>query len=372
MGLTFPPKGDPFGGKGDGRDDVPSAEEAPRLYEVVDISEHPTDKDLARLADSLATLDTVPGTLLQELRLFRRLRTKERSVLHRRVDSLFDLDTVPHTPIRALRLKIQLREDKGGGPAYDDFMVPTAESPHPAHYFYKKWDTESFKPYDRSLAKKDTAIRLKLREPKKNCGYHHPILKDHPVLDKQLITSPYGMRDGDMHRGVDIDLQVWDTVYAAFPGKVRFSGRYRGYGRVVVIRHYNGLETVYAHLHRFRADVGDMVEAGDVVGLGGSSGHSTGSHLHFEVRFRGVPVNPAHLIDFEDKHLLGDTLVLKTRQRFGYAAYFKGTEFHTVESGEYLYKIAKHYGVSVNKLCELNGIRRNTPLYVGQKLRVGL
>src|SRR6185436_10574564 len=171
------------------------------------------------------------------------------------------------------------------------------------------------------------------------------------------------------HNGVDIDLEVWDTVRTAFPGIVRFAGTYGGFGRLVVVRHFNGLETFYAHLHRIKVKPGDEVDGGDLVGLGGSSGHSTGSHLHFEVRFKGVPIDPGKLIDLEDGLLWSDRLVLN-RTRYNYAAYPMGTRFHTVEKGEHLYAIAERYGASIDDLCELNGITRRTRLRAGQQLLV--
>ena len=111
------------------------------------------------------------------------------------------------------------------------------------------------------------------------------------------------------------------------------------------------------------------MNAGDLIGLGGSSGRSTGSHLHWEIRFRGVPLNPQTFIDFDNKQLESDTLVLKPT-RHGYAAFPSGTQFHQVKRGDFLYKIAKQYGTTINTLCKLNGIKRNKPLQVGEKLRV--
>ena len=150
---------------------------------------------------------------------------------------------------------------------------------------------------------------------------------------------------------------------------VRVAYYHPAYGRVVVIRHYNGLETLYAHLHRFKVKAGDIVKAGQIIGLGGSSGHSTGSHLHFEVRFKGKPLNPKHLISFKENELVSDS-VMMIKQKWDYAALPLGIEYHTIKRGDFMYKIAGRYGISVNELCELNGMRRNSVLLVGRKLRI--
>ena len=187
-----------------------------------------------------------------------------------------------------------------------------------------------------------------------------------PVIG--LITSYFG--DGRNHNGIDIDLQVWDTIVAAFDGVVRIARQHGGYGRVVVVRHYNGLETLYAHLHRIKVQTGDRVIAGQLIGLGGSSGKSSGSHLHFECRFKGKPLNMASFIDFKTNQLVNDTLILK-KTRWSYAAVPKGVKYHKVAKGEFLYLIAKRYGTSISTICALNGISRNSILRVGQRLRIG-
>ena len=164
-------------------------------------------------------------------------------------------------------------------------------------------------------------------------------------------------------------MQVWDPVVSSFDGMVRIALYHPGYGRVVVIRHYNGLETLYAHLHRFKVKAGDIVEAGQVIGLGGSSGHSSGSHLHFEVRYKGKSLNPKHLISFKKNALISDSLQL-IKQKWNYTALPMGVEYHTIQRGDFMYKIANRYGMSVSELCEINGIKRNKLLIVGRKLRI--
>ena len=110
-------------------------------------------------------------------------------------------------------------------------------------------------------------------------------------------------------------------------------------------------------------------DLGDLIGLGGSSGHSTGSHLHFETRFKGIPINPLAFINYNDQNLVNDTLILK-KTKYGYAAYPEGTKYYEVKKGDSLYEIAKAFGTTTSKLAEINGIRRNQILIVGQTLRV--
>ena len=122
-----------------------------------------------------------------------------------------------------------------------------------------------------------------------------------PMDSMTRVTSKYGPRRRRMHKGIDLKVQIGDTIRAAFDGKVRIKNfERRGYGYYLVIRHPNGLETVYGHLSKFLVGVNDIVRAGDPIALGGNTGRSTGSHLHFETRFLGQAINPADIIDFEN------------------------------------------------------------------------
>lgn len=184
-----------------------------------------------------------------------------------------------------------------------------------------------------------------------------------------VVTSLYGWRDKRMHKGIDVDLNKGDKVVACFDGKVRIAERRGGYGNVVVIMHPNGLETVYAHLSKIKVKEGQVVLSGQLIGLGGSTGHSTGSHLHFEVRYKSHALNPATFISFDENRLMDNVIVLK-KTRNGVNAYPINAGFHTVQKGESWNLIAKKYGMKHKELCVLNGTQKRYYLKVGQKIRV--
>ena len=223
----------------------------------------------------------------------------------------------------------------------------------------------------------------------------------------RAITSNFGARWGRSHKGLDIKVYVGDTIRAAFSGKVRIV-RYQGggYGKYIVIRHYNGLETIYGHLSKQLVAENQDVRAGDVIGLGGNTGRSTGSHLHFETRLCGVALNPALMFDFRAQDVTGDYYVFNkntyeaeaveaTRLRGvrGNGRYtaedVRGTSigvhekntisntsviaedpaYHKVARGETLYSIAQKRGISVDELCKLNHLTKRSKIRAGMILR---
>ncbi|MFV0538285.1 MAG: M23 family metallopeptidase [Dysgonomonas sp.] len=113
-----------------------------------------------------------------------------------------------------------------------------------------------------------------------------------PLSNTLQITSDYGNRDGRKHFGVDFRLTTGDSVHSVFCGKVRVAKFDVDYGYVVVVRNYNMSESVYAHLSKILVEIGQEVTGGETVGLGGNTGRSTGPHLHFELRYKGFPINP--------------------------------------------------------------------------------
>ena len=126
-------------------------------------------------------------------------------------------------------------------------------------------------------------------------------------IEQSCITSNFGRRWNRNHNGVDIKAYHGDTIYSAFGGKVRVV-KYdpNGYGNVIVIRHWNGLETVYGHLSKQIVKINEIVEAGQPIGLAGNTGRSTGTHLHFETRFCGIPINPTEIFSFEKQDVIDD------------------------------------------------------------------
>ncbi len=183
------------------------------------------------------------------------------------------------------------------------------------------------------------------------------------------VNSKFGWRDGRMHKGIDINLHKGDAVVAAFDGMVRIAHLKGAYGNVVIIRHYNGLETVYAHLSKIKVKPGQVVLSGQLIGLGGNTGRSSGPHLHFEVRFKGVAVNPSSIISFTENKAYNDSIVVK-RSRYGICAYPSNATLHTIERGDSWYEVAKRYGLSMKELCVLNNTDKRYYLKIGQKLRV--
>lgn len=196
-----------------------------------------------------------------------------------------------------------------------------------------------------------------------------------PLDTMTRVTSKYGPRRRRMHRGIDLKVQIGDTIRAAFDGKVRIRNfERRGYGNYLVVRHPNGLETVYGHLSKMLVDVNDIVRAGDPIALGGNTGRSTGSHLHFETRFLGQAINPADIIDFENAVPHQDTYVFRNVKINGrksniYTSSSDQMVYHRVKSGDTLGKIARMYGTSVNELCRLNGLKSTSMLRIGQSIR---
>lgn len=206
---------------------------------------------------------------------------------------------------------------------------------------------------------------------------------------KGKITSHYGFRKKHFHYGIDIKLEVGDTICAAFNGKVRVR-KYdsKGYGYYLVLRHPNGLETVYGHLSEFLVNQDANVYAGQPIGLGGNTGHSNGAHLHFEFRFLGNAINPAEIINC-DKLVLKDDIFVYVKNKsdnnynidnslnqYNYnckTSFMAGENkfhYHRIIQGDTLESIAKKYETSVNELCKINKIKSTDILTVGSSIQI--
>ena len=196
--------------------------------------------------------------------------------------------------------------------------------------------------------------------------------------ESRRIAGHYGPRKHRrMHRGVDLGLCHGEgrTIVAAFAGKVvkvRNQGRRRGYGRYVILDHGNGLTTLYAHLERWKVNVGDELQAGDVIGVGGNSGRSFGAHLHFEMRYNGVYINPETVFDFEEGTFRDVSITLDTEKLMDTETEFQKeigkTRFHKVRRGDCLGKIAHKYGTTIEQIKRLNNLKSNS-IRPGQVLR---
>lgn len=231
----------------------------------------------------------------------------------------------------------------------------------PAWDIYQHWNTEVIHPLRTDLTNLNDTIHIVLKDEEYECDYAHPFFGE--------VTSDFGPRRYRYHYGIDIKLETGDTVFAAFDGVIRIAKYSKTYGNVVLIRHFNGLETVYAHLSKIDVEIGQEVLTGQSIGLGGNTGRSTGSHLHFEVRYKGEPINPHSIIDFKDGKLKADLLALN-KSHFTYLKEMKAVKYHTVKRGETLSSIAKKYRTSVNTLSKLNKIKPTTKIQAGKKLRV--
>lgn len=247
-------------------------------------------------------------------------------------------------------------------------IIETEQSQYPAYSLYPDWSNRYAHAY-RNINIPDN-FKIDLR------GFSMP-------TPSRRITSHFGYRAsfGRQHKGLDIKVYTGDTIYAAFSGKVRVV-RYEagGYGNYIVIRHNNGLETIYGHLSKQLVRENENVRSGEPIGLGGSTGRSTGSHLHFEVRFLGEAINPEHVFDFPNQDIVSDYYVFRKSEfeRLTSRAAdhdnnpnttATGPSFCKVKSGETLYSIARKYNTTVKMLRELNRLGENTKVFPGQIIR---
>ncbi len=278
--------------------------------------------------------------------------------------------------------------------------------------YFSIWDTRSVDPYGINPNSFDEVVPIKLYDISEGRYWA-------PPLDKNPITSHFGWRWKRWHKGTDLDLETGDPVYATFDGIIRVAGTQSGWGRTIVVRHYNGLETLYGHLSKINFEENTVVKAGDQIGRGGSTGRSSGSHLHYEARYEGNPFDAENIFAFSrDKTEIRMQELLLTPHFYDYLRGGKSrvksaidgseivpeegspaslsdggdeesgdeesfeeeeeevpvkvvtTAWYRVRPGDNLSKIATNYGTTVAKICQLNKISSYRKLYVGTRLRV--
>lgn len=277
-------------------------------HRLLDTDGVPEPGEVQAVIDSLERLPAPPAELLDHLRALERLCRMRPNELEVVIDSLFGSDDVPY----ALINEVSRMMARAHTAPIDDAVVDWyGGHPIPATHVYGEWITDSPNAYSMEPPMGDSLVFLRLVRPELACGAHLAV--------RGPVTSRFGRRHGRPHNGIDIASRTGEPVHCMFPGVVRYAGSYGSYGRIVVVRHWNGLETFYAHLHRVRVQVGQELDPGDVIGLAGSTGRSTGPHLHLEVRFKGQPIDPCVFMDPTTGEVKHDILALR-RTRWGYAA----------------------------------------------------
>lgn len=277
--------------------------------------------------------------------------------------------------------------------AGNDNMVSVAS-------YYSVWDTRSLNPYGIKPSDFNELININLYNEKDGRAWA-------PMLDKFRLSSHFGWRRKRWHKGTDLALDTGDKVYSAFDGIVRISGTFNGYGRTVLVRHYNGLETLYAHLSKVAFESNTLVKAGDVIGLGGSTGRSSGPHLHFETRYEGNQFDPENIYDFSNNqvNIRGAEFTLSPKLYDFYKGKsslvsnirsveviseealddLEGEEdeyeepapvktqvkaWYTVRKGDTLSSISRKAKISLQDLARLNKISINKKIHPGLRLRI--
>jgi murein DD-endopeptidase MepM/ murein hydrolase activator NlpD len=313
-----------------------------------------------------------------------------------KIEPLRELNQIVHEDTSSIDegelLVVEIEEDAQFQGA--DNMVEIAS-------YYSVWDTKSLNPYGLNPKEFEEIVPITLYNVNEGRNWS-------PVLDKSLVTSHFGWRNRRWHKGTDLDLETGDKIYAPFDGVVRVSGVHSGYGRTVILRHYNGIETLYGHLSKFNYEPGTFIKAGEVIGRGGNSGRSSGSHLHYETRFEGNQLDPENIYNFKNNPMVirSSEFVISPK----IFDYLRGgssrpssiiTEpssvqssgvvedieeeiddeeevpvrvekkiWYTVRNGDNLTEISKKFHSSVGEICRLNKISAYKKLYVGLKLRV--
>lgn len=259
----------------------------------------------------------------------------------------------------------------------NEVLIPSEVKEEEIDVTSEFWDTSKIR------IDYNTDVSFPINIQFKESNYVSPISRD------KVVTSRYGWRKGRAHRGIDIDLVTGDSLYAMFDGVVRFASYSSGHGNTVVVRHFNGLETVYAHLSAYDVKENDSLVAGAYLGKGGATGNARGSHLHLEMYYKGIPVNPEYLLSFDENNEVRsqDIWITKTWTRpelhnskrqteleifstkeEAVASSLKPKRVYIVKQGDTLSRISSRNNISMALLCKSNHIKQSSTLRVGQKL----
>ncbi len=240
------------------------------------------------------------------------------------------------------------------------------------------WDTTVYNPY-KTIAVTEFPINITFSDS----------TYASPVPHEKVITSRYGWRRGRPHKGIDIDLVTGDSVVSVLDGIVRFARYSRGHGKTVVVRHFNGLETTYAHLSHIAVKANDTLKKGQYLGKGGNTGRSTGSHLHLVTSYKGEYIHPEYLFNFDATNTIRSQdlwvthkwtrttyhssrglakLSLFNTKEEALASLEKQRKVYVVRKGDTLSRISKRNQTSIASICRTNKIKRTSTLRIGQKL----
>jgi len=238
---------------------------------------------------------------------------------------------------------------------------------------FASWDNVEIDPYNYKITSDFQPLYMTLIDPQKGEEFVMP--------HDGVVTSHFGWRWHRAHKGTDIDCVTGDIIRSCLGGVVRVARYHSGYGYLVIVRHQDGLETFYAHLSTLLVSEGDHVYAGTEVGLGGNTGHSTGSHLHFEMRYKGNAFDTRKVIDYSSRTLHSNNIVIDKSffkivnppaPKPSTASTQDITEavYHTVKKGETIKAIATKYKVSEASLYKLNHMTSKSILKIGRRLRI--
>ncbi|MBK6521318.1 MAG: peptidoglycan DD-metalloendopeptidase family protein [Sphingobacteriaceae bacterium] len=336
-------------GKGNG--DLPAKDPTKTIPLYKNISK----AQLVHMIDSLLEKDNISPKEIEELNLLAGLlKFQKKSEFIHLIDSLLEKENI--TPQEIDQLKILSEQFKFATPVDEGVNVDDLNN---LHFYSESEENKLFPLYPINELEKEFTITL---EKPESHNYSNPF--------NGVLTSYYGWRDKRMHKGIDIDLNKGQPVVAAFDGKVRIAKRNNGgFGNLVIIMHPNGLETVYAHLSKIKVKQGQVVLSGQVIGLGGNTGKSRGSHLHFETRYKGYALNPLLFISYNENKLYHYSVKVKVVKK-DIIAYPANAEMHTIKKGESWKLISQQYNVPIRKLKELNGSLKCYYLRPGASLRV--